>query len=638
MQNLLNDLKAVLEKDDRLIAEGLLLKNKIIELALAMDAGLIRLLLTHDGIKKHFFSSLDGIPVFDKAKFQQFVSNKAFLPDSYTAFKNKIGLTADGQYLTDSKEVVLAWPYKDCVLEGGQTKEDAKRDEIFWNETLAPDQIDRLLAPKALTNFKKYDKDGEHEVTGISQDDNLIIKGNNLLALHTLKAAYGGRVKLIYIDPPYNTEEDSFKYNDTFSRSTWLTFMKNRLEAAKPLLSDDGIIAVQINDKEQAYLKILLDEVFSENFRATICVKMSHLSGVKMSHKDKKIPKIKEHIHIYSKTDNQITIKPYYIPVTWDEAFDRYENFIAKDDDQPTDHSKWKSLSLNQALKRAGISKDNKPEAEKFMIDNAECIFQTALNRSKNYPKEPKGEFLLIDGTYVLNGREVYLASEKIQEVDGKKTPVSILGDIWSDIGINNVFQEGGDDISLRFGKKPESLLHRIIDLFTKNGDVVLDFFSGTATTAAVAHKMRRRWVALEQLDYIKTLSVPRLENVVKGDQTGISALEKWQGGGSFVYCELAQANQVYVDRIQSAETTKGLQTIWADMQDKAFLSYRVDPKKIDLNSADFNTMSLDDQKRFLIEVMDKNMLYVPVSEIDDKTYGISDDDKKLNRRFQGKA
>lgn len=302
MQNLLNDLKIVLEKDDRLIAEGQLLKNKIIEMALAMDAGLIRLLLTHAGIKKHFFTDVDGVLVFDKAKFQQFVSNKAFLPDSYTAFKNKIGLTADGQYLTDSKEVVLAWPYKDCVLEGGQTKEDAKRDEVFWNETLAPDQIDRLLAPKVLTNFKKYDKDGEHEVKGISQDDNLIIKGNNLLALHTLKSQYAGRVKLIYIDPPYNTENDSFRYNDTFNHSTWLSFMKNRLEAAKKLMRNDSFICVHIDDNESAYLKVLMDEIYGhENFMNTISVRDSHPSGLKLTSKNKTIIKTKSHILVYCK-------------------------------------------------------------------------------------------------------------------------------------------------------------------------------------------------------------------------------------------------------------------------------------------------------------------------------------------------
>lgn len=238
MQNLLNELTELLANDDQLVVEGKLLKNKLIELALKMDTGLIKLLLKSDNIKKHFFTDVDGVLVFDKIKFQRFVSNKQFLPDSYTAFKNKIGLVNEnGDYLSESREIVLAWPYKDCVLEGGQTKEDQKRDEIFWNETLAPDEIDRLLAPKVFTGFMRYDKDGEHVLDGREKIDfaneNLIIKGNNLLALHSLYKKFAGKVKLIYIDPPYNTGSDSFKYNDNFNHSTWLTFMRNRLEIAK---------------------------------------------------------------------------------------------------------------------------------------------------------------------------------------------------------------------------------------------------------------------------------------------------------------------------------------------------------------------------------------------------------------------
>lgn len=119
-------------------------------------------------------------------------------------FKNKIGLANEnGRFVSESREVVLSWPYKDCMLEGGQTKEDAKRNEVFWNETLAPDEVNRLTEPKVFSNFKRYDKEGEHQVDHLSDNDNLIIKGNNLLALHSLKKKYAGQVKLIYIDPPY---------------------------------------------------------------------------------------------------------------------------------------------------------------------------------------------------------------------------------------------------------------------------------------------------------------------------------------------------------------------------------------------------------------------------------------------------
>jgi len=280
MQNLFNDLKTLLRQDDRLISlENTLLKNKIQELARNNDSELIKLLLSQEDIKKHFFFEVENVLIFDKEKFIRFVNNKQFLPDSYTSFKNKIGLTVNGEYLSESKEVVLSWPYKDCVLEGGMTKEDQKRDEIFYNETLAPDDIDRLIDPKVLTNFKRIDKDGEHPVKEFRCDeqgnikDNLIIKGNNLLALHSLKKIFAGKIKLIYIDPPYNTGNDGFKYNDSFNHSTWLTFMKNRLQSAKELLSNNGSIYVQLDYNEVHYCKVLMDEIFGrDNFRREVSV------------------------------------------------------------------------------------------------------------------------------------------------------------------------------------------------------------------------------------------------------------------------------------------------------------------------------------------------------------------------------
>ena len=198
MTNLFNELVKLLEANSLYMSDdGSLMKNKVVEAGLALNPELIKLLLEHDGLRRNFFVDIEGLTVFDKVKFQKFIMNKRFLPDSYTSFKNKIGLTnEEGDFLADSKEVVLSFPYKDCVLEGGQTKEDAKRNEVFWNEILAPDEITRLLEPKVLTNFKRYTVDGEKEVTNVSINDNLIIKGNNLLALHTLKAKYVGKVKI----------------------------------------------------------------------------------------------------------------------------------------------------------------------------------------------------------------------------------------------------------------------------------------------------------------------------------------------------------------------------------------------------------------------------------------------------------
>jgi len=231
MENLLEDLKKLLKKDERLISEGELLKNKVIELALILDKDLIKLLLSDEKMKEVFFVDVDAALIFDKDKFIRFVSNKQFLPDSYTSFKNKIGLIDDkGEFVSEKKEVVLSWPYKDCVLEGGMTKEDQKRDEIFWNEILAPDEISRLLDPQVFTNAKRIDAKGEHKLDKFKTDDNgdikdnLIIKGNNLLALHSLKERFSGKVKLIYIDPPYNPDspDNTFVYNNNFNESVLL--------------------------------------------------------------------------------------------------------------------------------------------------------------------------------------------------------------------------------------------------------------------------------------------------------------------------------------------------------------------------------------------------------------------------------
>jgi len=201
--------------------------------------------------------------------------------------------------------VALAWPYKDCVLEGGQTKEEEKRKEIFFNEVLAQDEINRLLDPKVLTNFTRYTAKGKEKVTDFRRDENgvirenLIIKGNNLLALHTLKTQFREKVKLIYIDPPYNTGNDSFGYNDNFNHSTWLTFMKNRLEVARELLRKDGAIFISCDDNEQAYLKILCDEIFrSENFISQIIVQSNRRGQTY-----KEIAKTHEYLLVYAKSN-----------------------------------------------------------------------------------------------------------------------------------------------------------------------------------------------------------------------------------------------------------------------------------------------------------------------------------------------
>ena len=247
-----------------------------------LDPNLIKLLLKDKEVETEFFKEIEERWIFDNNAFVNYITDKNFFADSYTQFRNKIGLNIDGKYLRERGEVALVWPYKDCVLEGGQTKEEEKRKEIFFNETLAQDEINRMFDPKVLTNWKRHTANGGQDVGEIKRDDNgtirenLIIKGNNLIALHTLKEQFRGKVKLIYIDPPYNTggSAETFTYNNAFNHSTWLTFMRNRLEASRDLLQTNGMIVVAIDDAELFYLGALLDEVFGrENKIGLVCIR-----------------------------------------------------------------------------------------------------------------------------------------------------------------------------------------------------------------------------------------------------------------------------------------------------------------------------------------------------------------------------
>ena len=268
----------LLKTDPRFVDdEGELLLAAVQDHAWKIDHGLVKLLLSDPEIKGKFIKEIEGHWLFNTNSFIDYLSQKNFLDNSYTRFRNRIGLTIDGKYMRERGEVALVWPYKDCVLEGGQTKEEEKRKEIFFNEVLAQDEINRLLDPKVLTNFARYTPEGKQPLTAFKRDDNgyirenLVIKGNNLLALHTLIKEFRGQIKLICIDPPYNRENDDYNYNDSFNHSSWLTFMKSRLEIARLFLQSNGTLFIFCDDNEHAYLQILVDEIFGrERFITTV--------------------------------------------------------------------------------------------------------------------------------------------------------------------------------------------------------------------------------------------------------------------------------------------------------------------------------------------------------------------------------
>ena len=661
--NLFHELEALLRADSRYcMDDGTLIKNKIVSDALSLNPELLKYLLTHESLKKNFFSELDEILIFDKVKFQQFVMNKSFLPDSYTAYKNKIGLTSeDGRFVSESREVLLAWPYKDCMLEGGQTKEDAKRNEIFWSETLAPDEINRLTEPKAFTGFKRYNKEGEHNVEHLQPTDNFIVKGNNLLALYSLRKKFAGRIKLIYIDPPYyfvaNKSEDTFNYNSNFKLSTWCTFMKNRLEIARELLSEDGAIFVQISDDGVGELHLILKDVFNRNgennFINKITVKTKSPSG--FASVNPGVFESAEYIIAFAKNKKRWTYNHQYVESQYDP---NYKWYITN---KNAEYTQWNIIDIGEQVanlngfsnKAAAIEKLNDAIFEKmisdFALQHKDEVFQsTAIGEdagsevveARNQSRQNAGVIYRVERSnhytvYVYNGREMAFYAKKCRNIDGKEVPTVLLTNIWSDISYEGIAKEG--NVKLKGGKKPEKLIRRIVEMASNPGDIVLDFFAGSGTTASVVHKLGRQFITCDQLDSQIEMSLKRLKNVVAGDQSGISRLINWQGGGSFVYCELAKANQKFIETIEAAETHEVLTDIWQQMQATGYLNYEINISTIDESAADFAALSLNNQKRFLMECLDKNMLYIPVSDMESEEYAISEEDKRLTKEFYKK-
>ncbi len=646
MENLLENLKTLLQKDERLVSEGEILKNKVIELAIKLDKDLIELLLSDKQMREVFFVQVGKATIFDKDKFIKFISNKQFLPDSYTAFKNKIGLVDEkGEFISEKKEVVLSWPYKDCVLEGGMTKEDQKRDEIFWNEILAPDEITRLLDPKVFTNAKRIDKDGEHPLVSLRGakatkqslfrtdekgdiKDNLIIKGNNLLVLHSLKKRFAGKVKLIYIDPPYNTggPQDTFTYNNSFKHSSWLTFIKNRLEIAKELLRDDGFIAITIDHVELFYLGELADEIFGRENRIGIVTIYINPKG---RQHEKFFAASTEYMLVYAKN---IKVAKFNKVILDEEK--------AKQFNMEDEYGRYRLDPFMRA--RTDTLRKNKPNFW-YPIYVSKDLNKITLEKKPDYyevfPFKNGKEFTWKTLPETFNERNYggYFVAKK---EDGgiviyhKFYEQQVLKNIWIDKKYFPEFQ-GTQLLKKLLGESrfsyPKSL-YAVLDtlkIMTKNDDLILDFFAGSGTTGHATLELnkqdggRRRFILVEQLDEHLSVIKDRMKKIFE-----------YLGGGDFVYMELAKWNENFVDAIKKAKSGKELQMLWETMKEKANLSYKVDIAAFDKNAKDFAELSLENQKRFLLECLDKNHLYINYSEIDDEEYGVREEDKKLNREF----
>ena len=618
--------------DNRYFLDEELNKNKVIQDLEDYNPKLLQALLSNNTIKKYFTMNIEGHTILQTNKLIELFELNDYWKSSYTRYSKKIGLTTNGKFIDESTDVVLDFPYKDTVLKASMSKEDTDQndlrpDEPFLNEVIAKEEIDQLLENKILVNVQKYNEYGHHDIVSFHENDSLIIKGNNLLGLHTLRNKYAGQVKLIYIDPPYNTLNDGFLYNDSFNHSTWLTFMKNRLTTARELMSDDGLICIQIDDKEQAYLKVLLDEIFGKsNFVNTLVVKMSESSGVKMSHVEKRLPKLKEYVHIYKKKD--ITLKPIKVKKSSDsdemKDYLKYYTKIIVNKEVPV--NEWVIQSLKDYFQENNLNY-NEQNIIDFKLKNADrLVYRTNNNTLKKMQFSTEtAEVISPTGIKYIwwEGKQMLFLKDHLEE---------ILGDLWTDISTINLNKEGGS-IDFENGKKPEKLIQRIIELTTDAGDIVLDFFLGSGTTAAVAHKMGRQYIGIEQMDYISTVTVPRLQKVIEGEQGGISKDVDWQGGGNFVYAELMEKNRGFIKMIQEAEDPLALQKIFDFMLEEAEIDFQVDLEEV---KDTLHELSFEDQKKILFAIIDKNQLYYSYSEIDDENVRdlIADEDYTFNKSF----
>ena len=614
---------------------GELLRERIKRDAYDLNKDLITLLLSDDTVATEFFEEIEGRWIFNNKKFVIHINDTNFLDKSYTKFKNKVQLNIDGKYLQERGEVSLVWPFKDCVLEGGQKKEKekGKETEIFFNEIIAPDEINQMFDPKVLTNWKRYTVEGEEDVTETQRDqndtirENLIIKGNNLIALHSLRKQFKEKVRLIYIDPPYNPNSPSntFMYNNNFKRSSWLTFMKNRLEIAKELLTDDGAMIIAIDENEQVYLGVLLDEVFPAHEKH--CITIVHnprgVQGRNFSY-----------THEYAFfviPDGKRVIGNREIPIeeiTWD-------NF-----------RNWGSESKREDAKNCFypvIVEDDKVVGFGDVLDdNKHPSAQTVQHGGKYfvYPIDPKG----IE-------RKWRYALQSVDEIKHllrtKKVKRGYEIKLGKDFGMyRTVWEDKRYDANIygtQLVKKlvpgckfdfPKSLwnVYDCLRAVVENDKeaIILDFFAGSGTTAHAVLELNkqdngnRKYILIEQMDYIESVTVPRVKKVIENHD-----------GGDFIYCELKAYNETYMERIQSAESTAQLLEIWREMPRKSILNWYINPKAPEQAEEEFIKIDdLDKQKHELMKQLDKNQLYVNLSEIADETHGVSESDKQLNADF----
>ncbi len=475
----------------------------------------------------------------------------------------------------------INWINKDQALFYEIDEEEGKGLKPYWvnrNDIRVKETRPLVLQKTYKAVPKKKDLTGqptEYKIVESKEDDpeieNILIRGDNLLALNTLKKMFDQKpeeekVKCIYIDPPYTTGNAFDDYDDCLCQSEWLTLIRDRLAIFREILRDDGVLFIQLDEKNIFHTRVMLDEIFGKtNFLNMFTVKTSDPSGhrtVNPSPYD-----AAEYILMYAKNKPFYRYKTIYVKSSHDFGYNKYITNVTDD------FNDWNIVSLNEyiannngfentrsAKKNLGAAEFERRVAE-FAIENCSSIFQATaiandageeIVRIRDKSKEHRDQIFKLErengDIFVLNGRQIYLYSNKVKIIDGEKVPTKYLTNIWMDIPYNGISGEGG--VVFRESKKPEKLIMRLIQVSNaQRGDVVLDAFGGSGTTFSVASKMNMKWVGIELGEHADTHILPRMKGVISGlDQSGISRTVDWQGGGSFKYCHLGPSI-IYVDK-----------------------------------------------------------------------------------------
>ena len=662
INNLKNTVFKILKADNRIWnkEKNELNQTLLIDLIDKIDKKIIGVLIENEEVRANFFIKIKDIFVFKTNDFKFFLEENK-INNSYTKYKNQIGLTDGKRFLKDSGDVVLDFPFKDCVLEGGQSTEEgedkyfeysdkaqkyeektAKRKEIFFNSVLAQDEIDRLFDEKALVAFKRFNKDGENDVKEIKRDangtikENLIIKGNNLLALHSLKSQFTGKVKLIYIDPPYNTDgnANTFAYNNSFNHSTWLTFMRNRLEVAKGLLSNDGSIVIAIDHAELFYVGVLADEIFERSNRVGLVAVETNPRGRADS---KFFATSHEYFLVYAKNREVFNLNDFELNQEQKNSF-KLKDEISQYRLLPLQRSGSNStpdkrpklrypIYFDPANKVISLDKFSDNLIEIYPNDGSGTHKVWRISKDSSRDALSKNDIVIRD----TNGKYTVLMKDRIK--DGRKAKTFWSNPQYDASSHGTMLLKQYFDSNVFSYPKSIHLIKDILKICANKNDLVLDFFGGSGTTAHAVLELNkedggnRKYILVEQMDYVNTVTCPRVTKV----------LERENIDDSFIYFELAKHNETAKEKILDCQNLKELEALFDELYDKYFLNYNLKIKEFKekvLKEEEFKNLELIDQKKMFLTMLDLNQMYVNKSEMADKNFAISQQDQELTKEF----